>query len=248
MAELAEYTQDAFLGGRVRVFQPAQGYRAGADAVFLAAAVPAKAGETVLELGLGVGVASLCLAARVPRLQLTGVERHSPTAALARRNAVANSVVLDVVEADIATLPAEIRNRTYARVLMNPPYFQTGTKAPDSARATARHELTPLADWIEIGMRRLAHGGTLSLVQEAARLPEILTALDARVGGISVRPLASRTNRPPRRIIVTARKGARAPFCLLPPFVVHEGALHDADRDSYSAAAQAVLRDGAALR
>lgn len=60
------HSHDQFLGGRLMVAQPKTGYRAGVDPVLLAASVPAVRGESVLELGCGVGVASLCLAARVP--------------------------------------------------------------------------------------------------------------------------------------------------------------------------------------
>ena len=55
---------DAFLGGRLRIWQPRAGYRAGIDPVMLAAAVPARPRQSVLELGCGAGTASLCLAAQ----------------------------------------------------------------------------------------------------------------------------------------------------------------------------------------
>ena len=113
----AETRLDAYLGGRVRVRQGVRGYRAGVDAVMLAAAVPASPGQTVLELGCGVGVASLCLAARVDGLELLGVELHGPTAALARENGLA------CVTADLRALPAEVKSRRFDHVLMNPPYF-----------------------------------------------------------------------------------------------------------------------------
>jgi tRNA1Val (adenine37-N6)-methyltransferase len=46
-----ETTFDAFLGGRITLEQPTKGYRAGVDPVLLAASVPARAGQSVLELG-----------------------------------------------------------------------------------------------------------------------------------------------------------------------------------------------------
>ncbi|MDO9527017.1 MAG: hypothetical protein Q7J57_16005, partial [Gemmobacter sp.] len=42
-------TLDAFLGGRLQISQPRQGYRAAADPVLLAAACPALPGQSVLE-------------------------------------------------------------------------------------------------------------------------------------------------------------------------------------------------------
>jgi SAM-dependent methyltransferase len=102
----AATTADGFLGGRLLIHQPVAGYRAGTDAVLLAAAVPARAGDRVLELGCGVGTAALCLMARVPGLSVTGVERQPDYADLARRNASENGLPLQVVTADLARLPA----------------------------------------------------------------------------------------------------------------------------------------------
>ena len=84
------------------------------------------------------------------------------------------------------------------------------------------------------------------MIQRASRLPDMLAALDKRVGGIRVRPLSARAGRAPETVIVSARKGARAPFQLLSPLVMHVGASHE-DGDRHTAVARAVLRDGAAL-
>src|SRR5262245_20955306 len=67
-------TLDDFLGGRIAVLQPESGHRAGSDAVWLQAAVPASGKDRVLDAGTGVGVAGLCLAARLPKITVTGVE------------------------------------------------------------------------------------------------------------------------------------------------------------------------------
>ena len=87
MFDDGELSTDAFLGGRLSIMQPIRGYRAAADPVLLAAAVPARAGDAVLELGCGAGVASLCLGQRVPGLIQFGLELQPAYAALARRNA-----------------------------------------------------------------------------------------------------------------------------------------------------------------
>ena len=55
------FSTDDFLGGKLRVKQPKKGYRAGIDPVLLAASVNAHIGDNILDLGCGVGVASLCL-------------------------------------------------------------------------------------------------------------------------------------------------------------------------------------------
>jgi tRNA1(Val) A37 N6-methylase TrmN6 len=244
-----ELTTDAFLGGRLTVRQPKSGYRAGVDPVLLAAAVPAKPGEAVLELGLGAGVAALCLGRRVPGVALAGIERQAGYAALARENAAANAIAIEVVEGDLARMPDALRARSFDHVMANPPYFrrETGTRAGDAGREAALAEATPLADWIEAGMRRLRPGGRLTVVQRADRLADLLAAFGGRRASVAVRPLAPREGREATLVLLAAVKGGRAPFRLLAPLVLHDGAAHLRDGEDYAAPVRAVLRDGAPL-
>jgi tRNA1Val (adenine37-N6)-methyltransferase len=245
----ADVTDDGFLGGRLRILQPRVGYRAATDPVFLAAAVPALPGQSVLELGCGAGVASLCLAARVSGLNVAGVELQPRYADLARRNAVRNSIALEVFETDLAALPPDLRARNFDHVIANPPYFSAGdgTAAEDAGREVALREATPLTVWIDAATRRLKPGGRLTVIHLAERLPELLAACDNRLGSMRILPLAPRIGRPANRVILSAEKGARGPFRLLSPLVLHEGAAHDGDRDSLRSEVQAILRDGAML-
>ncbi|WP_281709033.1 tRNA1(Val) (adenine(37)-N6)-methyltransferase [Phaeobacter italicus] len=242
-------TCDDFLGGRVQILQPRHGYRAATDPVYLAAACPAKPGERVLELGCGVGVAALCLAARVPGLRLVGVERQPDYAALARENAAAAGADLTVVEADLTCLPVDLRQQSFDHVLANPPFFAPGdgTAADDPGREAANREETPLADWVAAARARLLPMGWLTLIHSAARLPDCLFALQGGFGAISVLPIQPRPGREAVRVVIRARKGARAPFRLLPPFLVHSAAAHPGDRPDLTEAAEAVQRHGAAL-
>lgn len=244
---MSDLRDDGFLDGRLRVLQPAHGYRAGSDAVMLAAACPAQAGQTVLELGCGAGVASLCLAWRVPDLCLTGVERQADYADLARRNATRNGLPLEVATGDLAAMPAPVRNMSYDHVIANPPYFIAGTAAPDEGRATARQEVTPLALWVDVALRRLRPGGMVTLIQRADRLDRLIVALDGRAGAITILPVVARAGREAGRIILTARKGARAGLRLLAPFVMHDAVSHLRDGEDLSPVASAVLREGAPI-
>ena len=99
---ILDITTDKFLGGKLSVQQPRRGYRAGVDPVLLAASVNAEPKQQVLELGCGVGVASLCLGKRVPDLHLTGLEIQPQLALLARQNAQSNNVTMDVFTGDLA--------------------------------------------------------------------------------------------------------------------------------------------------
>lgn len=244
-----DLSNDMFLGGALTVSQPKTGYRAGVDPVLLAACTPARSGDSVLELGCGVGVASLCLATRVQAISLSGVELQADYADLARHNADANDIAMDVHCADLLGLPEVLLQQSFDHVIANPPYYlrSNGTVASDAGREVALGERTPLVDWINVATRRLKPKGYLTIIQDAERLPALLAALDGRLGAIKLLPLAPRIGRPAHLVILQARKGARAAAQLLAPIVMHEGAAHESDKESYTQQIRAVLRDGARL-
>jgi tRNA1(Val) A37 N6-methylase TrmN6 len=243
-----DLTDDGFLGGRLKILQPRQGYRAATDSVLLAAATEARPGDSVLDLGCGAGVASFCLLVRVPGLAAFGLERQPAYADLARTNAARNGLALTVVEGDLARMPAALR-RPFDHVIANPPYFARdgGTAARDAGREAAQREETPLPVWLDAAARRLAPGGRLTLIHDAARLPDLLAALDRRLGSVAVLPLAPRAGRPAGRIILQARKGGRGAFRLLSPLLLHDGASHAGDGDDFTAEVGDILRKAAAL-
>lgn len=242
-------TENAFLGGKLRIRQPVKGYRAGVDPVLLAASVPAVAGQSVLELGCGAGVASLCLACRVPGVRIAGVELQQAYADLARNNAALNGIEFEVFQADLSQLPPEVKQLRFDHVIANPPYFDRRASSPatDPGREVALGEDTPLGRWIEVASRRLAPKGLASFIHRSERLPELLTALSGRLGSIEVLPLQPRVGRDAQLVLVRGRKGGRAAFRLRAPIVMHEGAAHDVDRESYCRQISAVLRHGAEL-
>ena len=243
-----ELSDDRFLSGRLRLLQPLKGYRAGTDPVLLAAACPAEPGESVLDLVCGAGAAALCLGLRVPGILLAGLEVQPAYAGLARKNADRNRIAVEVHEGDLAWMPSALR-RDFDHVIANPPYYAPGgSPSPIAARATALQVETPLSDWVAAAIRRLRPGGWLTLICGADGLPEVLAALHPKLGSAAVLPLAAREGRPALRVIVQARKGGRAAFRLLAPFILHVGAAHDGDRESYSAEANAILRSGDDLR
>lgn len=242
-------TRDAFLGGALQVWQPRRGYRAGVDPVLLAAAVPAVAGQSVLELGCGVGVAALCLSARVPGLRLLGVEIQQDYAELAQRNALANAAPLSITTADLRALPDELRIQSFDHVMMNPPYFDRGTGTPsdDLGRDMALGGDTLLADWLDVAARRLGPKGVLTLIQRVTRLPQVLAGLDGRLGSVIVLPLVPRAGAAPDLFILQARKSGRALFRFAPQLVLHDGIEHTQDGENYSSAVSDILRNGVAL-
>jgi len=210
---------ETFLDGKVRVDQPESGFRSGLDAVMLAAAVPAQAGEAALELGAGAGTASLCLLARVADLALTGVEIDKNLTALANGNAATNGMKADFVCADIFALPPELK-RDFDQVFCNPPFHGEGQISPNEMRAAALMDQGRLEEWLRIGLQRTISGGFFTTILRADRLNEALAALPEK--GVTVLPLWPKAGESAKRVIVQVRKGSNAPFTLLPGLVLHQ--------------------------
>jgi tRNA1(Val) A37 N6-methylase TrmN6 len=244
-------SDDAFLGGRLRILQPAAGYRAGIDGVLLAATVEAARGAQVLDAGAGVGVVGLCVARRLPDVRITMVERDGRLAALARRNADRNGLGarVRVIETDILRPLGQAPDlaaaaESFDEVLTNPPFHVegNGTAASDSVKAGANAMPAGALDrWIRFMAAMARPGGRITLIHRAEALPELLSALARRFGGAVVVPLHPREAEPATRVLLRAVKGSHAPLELRPGLV-----LHNAD-NSFRPPIAAVLRDGAAL-
>ena len=238
---VSEETEDRFLGGRVIVRQPQDGFRAGLDAVMLAASVPACPGEAALELGAGAGTASLCLAQRIGNLTISGLEIDERLVKIANSNATANGMDgrVSFVAGDALNPPAALR-RPFDHVFCNPPFHgDAGEVSPDTARARALQDEGRLAGWLAAGLKRTASKGTFTLILRADRLGEALAVLPPR--GVTVFPLWPRSHVEAKRVIVQVRTGARIPLQILPGLVLHE-----AD-GRYTKEADAVLKEGGAL-
>lgn len=229
---------DTFLDGRVKVAQLDSGFRSGLDAVMLAAAVPARDGDSALELGAGSGAAGLCLEARVPGVLITGVERDSQLAALANQNAQANKAQAHFISADIFALPPDLK-RDFDHVFANPPFHGEGQVSPDAARVAALMDDGRLGDWLKLGLQRTVSGGYFTAILRADRLNEALAALPEK--GVAAFPLFPRAGEAPKRVIVRARKGSKAPFALLPGLILHQ------PDGVWTPEADAILRRGTAL-
>jgi tRNA1(Val) A37 N6-methylase TrmN6 len=223
----AAATEDALLGGRVRLRQPASGYRVAIDPVLLAAAVPATRGA-VLDVGCGVGAAALCYATRVPGARVTGLELRADWARLAAENARANGLAgrVDVVCGDLLQPPRALAPQSFDEVMANPTYLPVQRadmrNSPADAPATVEGE-AKLADWIAFCLALAAPAGGITLIQRSDRLDEILSLLHGKAGAIVVFPLWPHASgaEDARRVIVRARKGSKAPMRLAAGLVLH---------------------------
>ncbi|HKD27548.1 MAG TPA: methyltransferase [Xanthobacteraceae bacterium] len=247
----SDLTDDAVLGGRLRLWQPRRGHRFGHDGILLAAATPGRNGDRAVDLGAGVGAAGLALAVRVPGLRVTLVEISAELAALAALNAARNQLAgrVDAVALDVAAPSADyaavgLPPESCDAVLMNPPFNDpTRHKASPDRRRRAAHDLAPasLATWIDAAARLLRRGGVLTVIFRAEGLIDLISALAGRFGAIAILPVQGKPGAHAIRIIVGAVKGSNAPPAILPGLVLatEDGASTDA--------AEAVLRRGAEL-
>jgi len=237
---------DTLLDGRVTIAQPAEGYRVAVDAVLLAAAVDAGDGARALDLGCGVGSATLCLAWRLPDLRITGLDREPAFLDHARKNAEANGMASRVsfLDGDVLDPPPALRSLRFDQVMLNPPYLKAETATvsahPLKAAATAEGE-AKLDDWIACARSLLRPDGVVTLIHRADRLGDVLAALSSGFGGAAVLPIHPKQGRAAKRVLVRARLGSAAPLSVLPGLVLHE-----AD-GAFTASAQAILRQGEAL-
>ncbi len=220
-------THDKFLGGAVTVIQPESGYRAGMDAVLLAASLSAKDGEHLAEAGCGAGAALMCAAHRLGASRFTGFERDRASARLARDSAAANHFGerADIRIHDVGERPAALEN-VFSQSFANPPFFDPGTvRAPAAGREAAYLAETPLKDWILFLHHITRPGGRITLIHRAAALAELLELLNPRTGEIEVLPLRPAPEAPAHRILVRARKGLRrGPVTLYDGLALHESA------------------------
>jgi tRNA1(Val) A37 N6-methylase TrmN6 len=223
-------TEDAFLGGRLRLRQPRDGHRAGHDAVLLAAATAARAGDRVVDFGAGVGAAGLALASRVAGVDLKLVEIDSGLARLARDNAAANGIAADIVTLDVTSSAQDFAVAGLVPdsanvVLMNPPFHDAGRHraSPEQARALA-HMAGPatLESWVAAARRVLKSGGALTLIWRADGLADVLAVLAHGFGSLQILPVHGEGAKPAIRVLVRAVKGGRAPSRLYRSLVLNK--------------------------
>lgn len=225
-----DITEDAFLGGQLRLKQKRSGHRAGHDAILLAAATQAGRGDRVVDLGAGIGAAGLALARRVAGIDLSLVEIDPELAELARANVVANGMTAKTIVLDVAADAQAFAANGLAPdsadvVLMNPPFNDPARHrgSPDQARHIA-HVATEetLQAWVHAARRILRSNGVLTLIWRADGIADVVAALSRGFGSLSILPVHGEAGRPAIRVLVRAVKSGRAPTRLLPGLMLND--------------------------
>jgi tRNA1(Val) A37 N6-methylase TrmN6 len=239
-------TEDRLLGGRIRLRQPASGYRVAIDPIFLAASVAAEPHQSVLDVGCGAGAAMLCLAARVPHTRLVGLEMQRELVRLAGDNVILNGLEarVSVMIGDLLHAPPRLSPGAFDHVMANPPFNEPGHANPGAqpgkTAATVEGD-AGLAAWVRFSLAMVRPKGTVTFIHRADRIDALLAEIAGRAGEIVVFPLWPGEDRSASRILVRARKGVAAPARLAAGLVLHRPDGRPTDR------AEGVLREGRGL-
>ncbi|MFC7291021.1 tRNA1(Val) (adenine(37)-N6)-methyltransferase [Hirschia litorea] len=238
-----EITKDWLLGEKVSLRQYAKGYRAGLDAVLLAASLETKPGQSVLEAGCGAGAAMMCAAQRLGDISLTGIERDPRMLALAEQNVAENGVShrVQVRAGDVSDRLDSLLNG-FDQVYANPPFFDPkAIQAVGAGKEGAYLADVPLEAWLKFMLHCVKPRGRITMIHRAAALADILSFLQPRFGEISVLPVRAYAGAPAKRVLVRARKGLRKGDTVL-----YDGlTLYDGAERQLTQRADAIMRGGA---
>jgi tRNA1(Val) A37 N6-methylase TrmN6 len=245
-ADAPSLTEDRLLGGRIRLRQPAQGYRVAIDPVLLAAAVPAEPQQLILDVGCGAGAAMMCLAARVPHSRVVGLEMERDFVRLAGDNLILNGLEAraSVMIGDLLQPPPRLSPGAFDHVMANPPFNQRGHSTPTATAAKSGATIEGDADlgaWVRFSLAMVRSKGTVTLIHRADRIDALLGHIAGRAGEVVVFPLWPGQGKAASRILVRARKQVAAPARLAAGLVLHE------PDGRLTAEAEGILREGRGL-
>jgi tRNA1(Val) A37 N6-methylase TrmN6 len=242
----ADVTENYLLGGRILVRQPAQGYRVAIDPIFLAASIHVQEGDSILDIGAGVGAASLCLAHRVPTCKVVGLDIQRSNVRLAMENSELNKMRgrVEVLLGDILQPPPRLAAGTFAHVMANPPYLEDQkTNLSPTCHKQLSHTEGPvtLEQWAKFSLLMVRPKGTITFIHRADRLPDILACFHGKLGDMIIFPLWPGQGKPAKRVLIQGRKSTHGLTILSQGLTLHY------PDGRYTEAAERILRDGAEL-
>ena len=221
-------TLEELFGSRLRVIQPAKGYRFSVDAILLASFFRERPESHILEIGPGCGIISLILATRNQSIRITGIEIQDDLAELARRNAVLNGLQnrIAVETGDIRRIVPHFPPAAFDAVLFNPPYrrIASGKINPNRQKAVARHEIKgSFAEFLHSARRALKAGGSAVFIYPAPRTVEAVSTMRReKIEPKRMRMVHSYPDTEARFILMEGVKDGGEELRILPPLHIYK--------------------------
>lgn len=177
---MKDLTSEKFESTGITVYQPARGHRYGEESIALAEFANVSRGDSVCELGSGVAVTALQIAAKYKPRSVVAVEIQQALHDVARLNVIENgfSNTVECVCEDMREF-AKVRTGSFDVVVSNPPFFTSGEGRlpPCPVRASARHELNgTITDFVRTAHELLKDCGRFYVVFDKRRKAELMDA------------------------------------------------------------------------
>ena len=239
---MRKFSQDLstnkILGGYISILQLKKGFRVGIDSILLASSV--NNCSCCLELGSGSGVISVCIAKRIPNIEILGIENNIELVNIANKNVEKNGLsennikflCLDVVGKEFKIL----HNNYFDQVVMNPPYFSEKSVNPSKNTEIfkARYESKSfLEDWVNIAYKKLIPKGSLNFIFRTESIDRVLAILNPHWGDIRIYPLWPKAGIESKLFLIQAKKDVKTKAKILPGMILHNknGSYTDACND-----------------
>ncbi|MBW1615042.1 MAG: methyltransferase [Deltaproteobacteria bacterium] len=222
-------TKDTFFKGKLKAYQPKNGYRYSIDSIILATHVSSTSSDKdkIIDLGTGAGIIPLILSFKKKNINILGIELQKSLADIAKLNVAANKMTekIKISEADFKLLkkdpffiPADI-------IVSNPPYRKTdsGKINPNAQKAIARHEIkASLNDIIKTAKKMLKVSGKFAIIYPASRIVEL--CYEMKIAGIEpklIRNIHSKQNQEAKLILTQGVKGGKTGVKIASPLVIY---------------------------
>ena len=215
------FTTNKFLGGKVLLKQNRLGLCATSDSVLVAALVPIKQNETILDVGAGNGIVGLCVNAR-KKCRTTAIEIQKNLCQLIQENALLNKQEITIFQEDIFSSKDAIKGQLFNHIVTNPPFYEKGTnmrKSQEQRKAYVQD--FDLKKWIEYCLKHLRAKGSFCLIHRPEMLGEILSFLSPKLGNIEIFPIVSKEGKPANRILIRGYLNKKGPLTLHSPLIMH---------------------------
>lgn len=210
------------------IYQSAEGFRFGVDAVFLSEFAKIKPGETTLDMGTGNGIIPILLAAKTGGRRFYGLEIQKNSVCLAEESVKYNGLQerISIIEGDICSASSIFGNETMDAVVSNPPYMieSHGLRNDADAKYIARHEaLCRFEDIAREASKVLRTHGRFYLIHRPFRLAElIITLAKYKLEPKRMRFIHSYADKEPSMVMIEALKGGNSGVRIDKPLIIYE--------------------------